>query len=195
MANPQGVELQPGVVEAARRGDEHAFAKVVLHFDRRLRDLAYRVLGDADSMDDAMQDAYLKAFRALGRFRDDAAIGTWLYRIVYTTCLDRAKRDGGFKLAPIDEVPELADLCSDFTSIVAEREALAQALASLSPEHRAVVLLVDQEGFDYKAASEVLGVPARTVSSRLAYARATLRRTLEDSAHRAYGLPDQGKEL
>ncbi len=55
--------------------------------------------------------------------------------------------------------------------------------------------LVDQEGFDYKAASEVLGVPARTVSSRLAYARATLRRTLEDSAHRAYGLPDQGKEL
>ena len=62
--------------------------------DRMLRSLAFRILGDRDQMDDVLQDVALKAFAALPKFRGDASVATWLYRITYTTCLNRIRGAG-----------------------------------------------------------------------------------------------------
>jgi RNA polymerase sigma-70 factor, ECF subfamily len=175
---PGSAEIAPSIVDRARRGDQEAFAAVIRHYDRGLRSLAYRLLGDRDRMDDALQEAYLKAFRALPRFRGDSKLGTWLYRITYNVCLDELERSSRTTHLPLTEVPEPAGTTPPADEALSRREALAYALDSLNPDDRAAVLLVDADGFDYRAAGEILGVPAGTVASRLNRARAALRQTL-----------------
>lgn len=172
-------ELDPKTLARARRGDQRAFAALVRHYDPRLRALAYRLLGDRARMDDALQETYVKAFRSLPRFRNDSALGTWLYRIAYNACLDELKRTR--VVVDIDSVRERAEPGPDPAETLATRQTLVLALAGLPPEDRAAVLLVDAEGFDYRSAAEVLGVPEGTVASRLNRARAALRHTLRDT--------------
>jgi RNA polymerase sigma-70 factor (ECF subfamily) len=153
--------------------DEDEFAALIRRHDRPLRSLAFRLLGDRDRMDDALQNAYAKAFRALPRFRGASAPETWLYRIVYNACLD--ERRGERRHAELDErLASHEDLADD----AARRAGLTEALAALPPDQRAAVLLVDAEGFPYGAAAEVLGVEIGTLASRLSRARAALRREL-----------------
>lgn len=153
---------------------------LVRHYDPGLRALAFRLLGSRERMDDALQEAYVRAYRALPRFRGDAKLATWLYRIVYNACLDeleRARR-GGLVLVP--DLPDEADPAPEPGEAAARRDELARALAGLPPEQRAAVLLVDAQGFTYRAAGRILGVPEGTVASRLSQARAVLRAALED---------------
>ena len=82
--------------------DEGAFAELIERHDRSFRSLAFRLLADRDRMDDALQDAYVKAFRALPRFRGGSAPSTWLYRIVYNTCLDELRRGRFRRHVPLD---------------------------------------------------------------------------------------------
>jgi RNA polymerase sigma-70 factor (ECF subfamily) len=170
--------VAPGVLERARDGDRDAFAAVVGLYDRRLRGIAFRVLGDRDRMDDALQEAYLRAFRALPRFRGDARVSTWLFRITYNACLDELARARKTTHVPLDELVEQASDPLELDDELDARGEIAERLAELSPDERAVVFLVDVEGFDYAAASRVLGIPVGTVASRLNRARGALRSAL-----------------
>jgi len=180
-ARPPARDVPPAVLERARRGDEHAFAQVLRHYDPGLRALAYRLLGDRDRMDDALQEAYVKAYRALPGFRGRAKLGTWLYRIVYRACLDELERSRR-AMAPALPEAEPADPRPAVAETVASRRDLAAALAELPLPERAAVLMVDAHGFGYRDAGEVLGVPVGTVASRLHRARTALRRALGDDA-------------
>ncbi len=177
-----GDEVSPRLLAAACRGEHKAFVAILRHYDRRLRLIAFRLLRDRELMDDALQDVALKAFRALPAFRGEAAIGTWLYRITYTTCLDYLRRTRPVLLMPADEIPETLGIVCDTADLVAERDQLACRLSLLPPEQRLAVLLVDQEGFDYRTAGEILGIPAGTVGSRLSTAHERLRRGLRQPA-------------
>jgi RNA polymerase sigma-70 factor (ECF subfamily) len=169
------------VISAAVAGDRTAFEMIVRRYDQGLRVLAWHVLGDRDLMDDALQDAYVKAFVGLRRFRREAALGTWLYRIVYTTCLTYLRRrrphlsyDGELDLRSQASVEELDDL-------VAHRCDIGAALKSLPPELCATVLLAYREGFSYEEIGEALEIPPGTVGSRLNHARRLLRQRLSRS--------------
>jgi RNA polymerase sigma-70 factor (ECF subfamily) len=177
-ASGPAADVSTAVVDRARRGDQEAFAELIRHYDRGLRVLAFRLLGDRDRMDDALQEAYVKAFRALPRFRGEAKIGTWLYRITYNACLDELERTRKVAHLPLEEAHERAGGASDLGETAARRQDLAAALAALPPSERAAVLLVDAEGFDYRDAGKILGVPSGTVASRLSRARAALRGAL-----------------
>jgi RNA polymerase sigma-70 factor (ECF subfamily) len=175
-------EIAAAVVEQAKRGDQEAFAAVIRHYDRGLRALAYRLLGDRERMDDALQEAYLKAFRALPRFRGSSKLGSWLYRIAYNTCLDELERSRRVGQLPLSEVAEPPDPRSGVAETVASKRDLAQALSRLAPEDRLAILMVDVQGFGYRDAGEVLGVPEGTIASRLNRARAALRAALGTQA-------------
>jgi RNA polymerase sigma-70 factor (ECF subfamily) len=123
-----------------------------------------------------LQDVYLSAYRALPKYRGEARLSTWLYRITYNACLRHEARRPG---AP-DRRSGRGEPLPDHSGSVAERLDLAAALATLPIEQRALVLMVDRDGFDYRAAAEALSIPVGTVSSRLASARAKLRRSLSD---------------
>jgi RNA polymerase sigma-70 factor, ECF subfamily len=176
-AGPVG-DVGKSVLDRARRGDQEAFAALIRHYDPGLRALAYRLLGDRDRMDDALQDAYVKAFTALPGFRGGAKVGTWLYRIVYNVCLDELRRARRTAQVSLEEAGELRGSTRDSGDEIAGRGDLARALAGLTPEDRAAVLLVDAQGFSYDEAGRVLDVPAGTIASRLNRARAALREAL-----------------
>jgi RNA polymerase sigma-70 factor (ECF subfamily) len=171
-------EIDARTLTRARHGDGVAFTALVRHYDEGLRALAYRLLGDRSRMDDALQEAYISAYRALPGFRGDASLRTWLYRIVYNACLDELRRSRS--VVAIDSVRTLPGRGADPAESLSVRESLAAALGALPPEDRAAVLLVDGAGFDYRGAAEVLGIPEGTVGSRLNRARADLRNALAD---------------
>ena len=174
-----GTTGQPDVERAlltrARDGDGDAFVALLRPYDRALRGLAFRLLGDADAMDDVLQTAYANAFRALPRFGGRASVSTWLYRIVTNACLDQLRRGGGAR----EELRESATGgASDPAEDVAGRLDLEAALAALPADERAVVLLVDAAGLSYAEAANALGVREGTVASRLHRARGALRAAL-----------------
>jgi RNA polymerase sigma-70 factor (ECF subfamily) len=181
-------EPAPAVVEQAKRGDEEAFMTLVRHYDPGLRALAYRLLRDPERMDDALQETYVKAFRALPRFRGESQLGTWLYRIAYNACMDELEAARRVVSLPLESLAEQADGRAGVHESVSSRSDLAAALEALAPEDRAAVLLVDAQGFGYRDAGEVLGVPEGTVASRLNRARAVLRAAL---GHRAEGASER----
>jgi RNA polymerase sigma-70 factor (ECF subfamily) len=166
---------------AARRRDHTAFAAIVEHYDRRLRSLAYHLLRDEHLTDDAMQDAYVKAYKALPAFREESALGTWLYRITYTTCLDYLRRSGRVMVTVDGELPvDEQAFDDDPADLLGDTHVVVDVLHSLPLEQRATVLLVGVQGFEYAQAAEILEVPVGTVASRMAAARTKLRRVLEE---------------
>jgi RNA polymerase sigma-70 factor (ECF subfamily) len=171
-------ELDAGVLRRAKRGDREAFVQLMDHYDRRLRSLAYRLLDDRDDAVDAMQDVYVKAFGALPGFREKSSVGTWLYRITYTTCCEHLRQRKRSPLPYEDADPPKPSTARDPADEATLHADLAAALRMLSPEARAAVLLVDRDGFDYRTVAGALGIPQGTLASRLSAARAVLRRAL-----------------
>jgi RNA polymerase sigma-70 factor, ECF subfamily len=173
-----GDEVEPAVIAAARRGDAQAFETILRHYDRRLRVIADRVLGDRQLLDDALQEVAIKALRGLPSYRGDAPLGAWLCRIATTTCLDYLRRSRPEDLRAPDNMPEPVSGGRDPADRLDARERLAAALAALPTDQRVAVLLIDQFGYDYRTAAEALGVPVGTAASRVAAARARLRAAL-----------------
>jgi RNA polymerase sigma-70 factor, ECF subfamily len=179
---PEGAgrhEVEPHVLRRAQHGDHDAFVELMGTYDRRLRSLAYRLLDDREAMVDAMQDVYVKAFRALPAFEGRSSVSTWLYRIAYTTCMDYIERRRHATSHYDDADPPSLRLVPDQADEVVLRADLAAALQSLSSEARAAVLMVDRDGYDYRSTAAVLGIPIGTLGSRLSAARAALRRALD----------------
>lgn len=170
----RGDDPPPTVVKAARRGDHRAFTKLIDLYDDRLRALAFHLLGSREAMDEALQETYLNAYRGLPQFRGEAGVGTWLYRIAYTSCLQRLRRKERLEPTEDRELEALAAPEPDPADEVAQRDEVHRALAALSPEQCAAVLLVHRDGFSYADTAEILGVPVGTVASRVAAARAAL---------------------
>jgi RNA polymerase sigma-70 factor (ECF subfamily) len=164
-----------------RRTAVEEFSGLVRLYDERLRALAFRMIGDAHGMDDALQDAYARAFRSYDEFRRESDPGTWLYRIVHNSCVDVLRRERRHRHQDLDSVEVEGEAEGEISTPSGDGR-LPDALARLSPEHRAVVLLIDGDGFDYGEAADILGVPVGTVASRLSRAHALLRNYLKEVA-------------
>ena len=165
------------LVELARSGDRPAFGELLRRHDDRMRGLAFRLMADRHGMDDALQEAYLKAYRGLGRFRAGSDFGGWLYRITYNACIDELRRRKRSPLAQADQTEPPSERPGP-ERVVSAAETVRSALAGLPDDQRVTVVLVDGEGFDHREAARILGVAPGTVASRLHRARAALRRIL-----------------
>jgi len=182
-------ENVPGLVERARTGDRRAFDDLArLHKDRIFNYLL-RMVGDRSEAEDLAQEAFLRAFRALHRFRGGAAFPTWLYRIASNLAVDalrRRRREAARSVSleePIgtdegDVSRELPDPLPDPPQRAEQAELQAEvqrAIAALSPKLREAVVMFDIQGLTYEEIAEVTGVPLGTVKSRLFNARSQLR--------------------
>lgn len=176
------------LIHRAQQGDSAAFASLLRDNDRAMRACAYQLLGNQSNMDDALQDAYFKAFQSLNGFRSESKFSSWLYRIVYRTCLDHQRYRGRRPQVPLEHdgnVLPLAEATAaqpDSSERFAQREQLQNALAQLPEDQAAVVILVDAEGLTYDEVSAALELPRGTIASRLSRGRATLRTLLTAAA-------------
>ncbi len=162
-----------------RTADERdRFISQLQEHHQQMRGLAIRVLHNPEAADDALQNAYMKAYQNRHTFRGEASMSTWLYTIVYRCCIDEHRRRK--PTVPFDE--RISDAAGhddeSFDRAVERRLSLREALTHLAPAQRAAIWLVDAEGMTFAEASEVLGVPPGTIASRVSRARTTLRELL-----------------
>ena len=158
------------LLRAHAAGDPDAFAEIVRRHRDRLWAVALRTVGDREDAADALQDALLSAYRAAERFRGDSAVTTWLHRIVVNACLDRMRRRQSRPTVPLPETDVTPAPAADRDTALVVRE----ALATLPPEQRAALVLVDVQGYAVAEAAEILGVAEGTIKSRCARGRARL---------------------
>ncbi|NHC47384.1 RNA polymerase sigma factor SigM [Motilibacter aurantiacus] len=170
------------LLDRHRQGDPDAFGEVVRRHRNRLWAVALRTAGDPEEAADALQDALVSAFRA-GRgssasgYRGEAAVTTWLHRVVVNACLDRARRRRARDTVPLPTAESGEDLVPAPGDPVGAREDavdIATALATLPPDQRAAIVLVDVQGIAVRDAAELLGVAEGTVKSRCSRGRARL---------------------
>ncbi len=170
-------------VTAAKAGDRKAFEQLVRATCAETYTLAYRLTGNGEDAHDVMQEAYLRAWKGLKRYRGDAAFTTWLYRITAncaSTHLSRRSRDRHDSLGDDDVVADdRADADPESRLGVADdRERLQVALQSLPPEMRAVVVLRDVYDLPHEAIAAELGISEGAAKVRLHRARRKLRERL-----------------
>jgi RNA polymerase sigma-70 factor (ECF subfamily) len=157
-------------------GDRYAFEELFYRHHRQLFRLAQITSRNPDDAADALQDAMLSAHRNAPTFRHDAAVSSWLYRIVVNACLDRLRRNKAHATtALLDDACHVGDPTARVdTAIVVER-----ALMRLPVEQRAAVVAVDMQGYSVAETARMLGVAEGTVKSRCSRARAKLAEALE----------------
>ena len=169
-------QAERALVLAAQDGDATAFAGLVRRHQRRAYAVARAVVLSHDDAEDAVQEGFLHAFRALGRFRPEQAFGAWLHRIVANAALDIARRR---KVRDADQLPEtLASPHRDPAESEELRTRLASALGSLGARQRSVIVLHDVEGYKHAEIGALLGIPEGTARSDLHHARTHLRKLL-----------------
>jgi RNA polymerase sigma-70 factor (ECF subfamily) len=171
-----GRAAERALVLEAQGGDADAFAGLVRLHQRRAYAVARAIVLSHEDAEDAVQEGFLHAYRALDRFRPDQAFGAWLHRIVANAALDLARRR---KVRDADELPEtVASPFRDPAEGDELRRRLSAALATLGERQRAVIVLHDVEGYKHAEIGELLGIPEGTARSDLHHARAQLRRLL-----------------
>lgn len=167
-------------------GDQAAFGVLVARHRDRAWAVALRTLGDPTDAADAVQEAFLKAYRTIGAFRGDALFTTWLHRIVVNACLDHLRRARVRPTTPLDEgAAAVADPSDPIGRAELGRDVVA-ALLRITPDQRAAIVLVDVEGYSVDEAADVLGVAVGTVKSRCHRGRAQL------AEHLGYLRPRRG---
>jgi RNA polymerase sigma-70 factor (ECF subfamily) len=159
-------------------GDRDAFGELVRRHSDRMWGVALRTLGDREEASDALQDAFVSAYRAASRFRGDSAVTTWLHRIVVNACLDRTRRRQVRATVPLPEVETtaLAEPPTDSETSLT----VAAALGKLPAEQRIPLILLDMQGFSVAEIARILDVAEGTVKSRCARGRARLAILLRD---------------
>jgi RNA polymerase sigma-70 factor (ECF subfamily) len=165
------------LVERARDGDDVAFTELVDLDGDRCYAIAYRILRDVERAQDAVQQAFLLAWRELPRLRDTSRFEVWLHRLVVNACYEEFRRYRRWS-TNVRTLPLEGPGGGDETVSIDDRDALERAFRGLSPEHRAVVVLHHHAGHPLADIAEVAGVPIGTIKSRLHYATRTLRESL-----------------
>jgi len=171
------------LIEAARQGDAAAFEQVMVRYQRRVVNTAWRMLGNREDARDAAQDVFLRVFKYLKSYRSEEDFDGWLYRIIINVCRDIARKrppatsdfleaqPGG---GNIDRIAAAGDV-EESAIHSQQRTIIAAALATLSRKEREALVLRDLEGLDTREVARLLGSTQTTVRSQISSARRKIR--------------------
>ena len=176
---------EKALIDAARQGDVGSFNQLVLSYQSMVYNFAYRILGDRHAAADATQDAFISAFKAIGKFRG-GSFKAWLLRIVTNACynqLRRKQRQPSTSLdallvlepAPTQSLTDPSESPEEYTVRQELSKAIQIGIGNMPPEQRITLVLADVQGFSYQEIAGVTGVSLGTVKSRLSRARNKLR--------------------
>jgi RNA polymerase sigma-70 factor (ECF subfamily) len=166
-------------VEACRRGDREAFDRLVERYQRDIYRLCYRYLNNHEDANDAAQEVFLRAYRAIGRFRGDSAFSTWLYRIAVNTCLNfrAARKPAGDELQPETVVDPRPGAQWKVETDERSRR-VREAVSRLPEKQRATVILKVYHDLTHEEVAGILGATVGTVKANLFHALGNLKKTL-----------------
>lgn len=168
------MNIHSELIELCRRGDSKAQFELYNLYSRAMYNVSCRILPDRMEAEDAMQDAFFKAFDKLHTFRNEVAFGAWLKRIVVNTCIDYLKRKK-LQLTSIDDVKGVADVQDGVDDFVPESvEDIKVAMNELPEGYRLVLSLHLVEGYEYEEIAEMLGIAQSSVRSQFTRAKQKL---------------------
>ena len=186
---PDDVEL----VKRCQAGDSSAFNDLVTRYRSKVFTMVYGMVQNEQDAWDLAQEGFLKAWKSIHRFKGESSFYTWLYRIMTNVTIDSLRRKGIRGEAEFDDriapanvepgsrtTPSSAALPNEKLEYREIRERIDHAIAKLSPEHRAVIVMKEIEDLQYNEIAEVLNCSLGTVMSRLFYARKKLQSLLKD---------------
>ncbi len=192
---PKGEEHR--FIERLRAHDERAFIELVEAYEQRVFRLVFRMLGRRDEAEDMAQEVFVQVFKAIGQFRGDSKLSTWVYRIAVNLCKNRVKylarrhQDAQDELEPIADRSQLGDAKGVTYGAVARPDQLVEGyqveaivhrcIAGLDPDFREVLVLRDVEDLTYEEIGEITGLAEGTVKSRIHRARSMLKAAVEAS--------------
>jgi RNA polymerase sigma-70 factor (ECF subfamily) len=182
------------LVKRCQEGDAEAFDELVVRYRTRVFGMIYNMVHSEQDAWDLAQDSFLKAWKSIKRFRGQSSFYTWIYRIVMNVTIDWLRKkqvkaggaefDDTIQLKEVDPasktMPRPDALPSEHMEQNEIRAQIDRAIAQLSPEHRAVILMKEIDGMQYHEIAESLGCSIGTVMSRLFYARKKLQNLLKD---------------
>src|SRR6266404_4697798 len=182
------------LVRRCQAGQAEAFDELVTRYRTRIFAMIYNMVHNEQDAWDLAQESFVKAWKSIKRFRRDSSFYTWMYRIVMNVTIDWLRKkqikgagsefDDAVQLKEIDPasktVPKADALPYQQMEQAEIRAEIDKAIAQLSPEHRAVILMKEIEGMQYHEIAETLGCSIGTVMSRLFYARKKLQNLLRD---------------
>jgi RNA polymerase sigma-70 factor (ECF subfamily) len=168
------------LVRACQSGEREAFDRLVERYQREIYRLCYRYVNDHEDASDLAQEAFLKAWRAIGRFRGDSSFSTWIYRIAVNACLNHK----ALRRPPLEELPEaLPDPRRRADASVEDEEEARRvraAVGRLPERQRATLILKLYHELTPEEVAEILGSTVGTVKSNLFHALGNLRRLLNE---------------
>jgi RNA polymerase sigma-70 factor (ECF subfamily) len=186
------------LIAACRSGKTEAFEILVRRYQDRLYATVFRLTGCAEDALDLLQEAFLRAYQKLDRFNGESSFYTWVYRIAINLALSslRKRRQPAVIGLPIE--PE-DDRAGDDPVRAIERaernERIQQALDSLAPDHRTIVVMKEYDALRYEEIAAILGIPVGTVRSRLHRARCELRERLRDLIDDNLPVPSEAPDV
>jgi RNA polymerase sigma-70 factor (ECF subfamily) len=171
-------ETELDLIAQAQQGDRGAFGELVRCHREGVINVVYRMCGDANLAEDSAQEAFIRAWQHLPRYRPRSPFRNWLYRIATNVALDALRRER--ETVDVDSI-SLATHSDGPEAVMESRERgerVRQAVLALPPASRSVLVLREYEGLSYREIADTLGIPSGTVMSRLNYARNRLRESL-----------------
>ena len=181
------------LVARSRGGDLDSFNQLVLRWERPIYALAYRVIGREEDARDVAQEAFLRAFRALGGFKGQAKFSSWLYRITLNLCRDWMRRE---RRTPIVQAPEGLDIIElageaepsePIEDVLSRKDlgrAVEKAMALLPEEQRTAIIMKEYHGLTFQEIADLLDCPLSTVKTRLYQGLSVLRKQLREDGVR-----------
>jgi RNA polymerase sigma-70 factor (ECF subfamily) len=184
-------ENEKKLVEKAKSGDIKAFEKLIEDHQKKVFNIALRMIGDYDEASELAQEAFLKAYKSIKSFKGDSLFSTWIYKITTNVCLDEIRRKKKKKLISLDE--DIEHDGSEFKRQIKDHSPGPESLAennelkrmvkesiNLLPEdYKIVIVLRDIQGFSYEEISRIIKCPIGTVKSRINRARRALKKILQ----------------
>ena len=174
------------LVEACLAGEDSAFDVLLGRWEKRIRGAIYRLVGSDEEARDLCQEAFLKAYKSLRSFKQEARFSSWLYQIALNLCRDRIRRRRGKTMVSLDELEEggaaMPVAGPTALDLLQERDTsrlVAQAIEALPGEQREVIILKEYQGLTFLEIAQVLDVPISTVKTRLYRGLDQLRSRLE----------------
>lgn len=178
----QGDEL---LLRRACKGDVQAFEELMQSHESRIYAIALRMMGNREDAQDCAQDAMVRIYRAMGSFKGQSALATWIYRITMNTCLDELRRRKARKVTSLDSLvdngwspTDTGDTPEEHGLRVEKQNALNQAIQSLPDDMRAAIILRDVKGYSYDEIASILDANVGTIKSRISRGREKLREIL-----------------
>lgn len=179
------------LIQKAQQGDIDAYNRLVLHYQQLVYNVTYRIMGEPQAAEDASQEAFISAYKALNHYRG-GSFKAWLLRIATNACYDELRRRKRRPQSSLDELTEDNESFSFLSSSDIGPEgqsqqleimrAIEQCLSCLPEEQRVTAVLCDVEGYDYQEIADITRVSLGTVKSRMSRARAKLRDCLQGFA-------------